>query len=91
MNQNPKNLFLQVLNIIGYADNKEEFADKFFQLCEQQTMANLVKSLPEEQVAASLEETTKEVFNNYLQTVIPTLNTKQKAELESYLKSLPAK
>lgn len=91
MNQNPRELFLQVLSIIGYSDDREEFTNKFFQLCEQQAIANLVKSLPPEQVAANLEEVTKEVFGNYLQAVYPTLNDKQKTDLDSYLKSLPSK
>lgn len=116
MLQSSKDIFLQVLNIIGYSDNKEEFASKFFQLCEQQTIINLIKSLPQdkqtalqaelskqtnpqlnnlllkkyfsnEQVASSLEQATKQTFENYLQTIIPTLSGEQKVKLQSYLKS----
>lgn len=120
MNQNPRELFLEVLNIIGYSDDREEFTNQFFQLCEQQAIVNLVKSLPQdkqatlqaesakqtnpdpnnlllkkyftqEQIATNLEEATKVTFNSYLQTIIPTLNDKQKTELETYLKSLSEK
>lgn len=120
MIQNPRELFLQVLEIIGYSDDREEFTNKFFQLCEQQTIVNLLKSLPQdkqdtlqaesakqtdpdpnnlllkkyftqEQVATNLQEATRETFNSYLQTVIPTLNNKQKTDLETYLKSLSEK
>lgn len=110
MIQNPRELFLQVLEIIGYSDDREEFTNKFFQLCEQQAIVNLVKSLPQdkqtdpdpnnlllkkyftqEQVATNLQEATRETFNSYLQTVIPTLNNKQKTDLETYLKSLSEK
>lgn len=120
MNPNPRELFLQVLNIIGYSDDREKFGNKFFQFCEHQAIVNLVKSLPQdkqaaleaesakqtnpdhnnlllkryftqEQIAANLQEATKETFNSYLQTITPTLNDKQKADLESYLKSLPEK
>lgn len=110
MIKNPRELFLQVLEIIGYSDGREEFTNKFFQLCEQQAIVNLVKSLPQdkqtdpdpnnlllkkyftqEQVATNLQEATRETFNSYLQTVIPTLNNKQKTDLETYLKSLSEK
>ncbi len=120
MNKTPREIFLQVLEIIGYSDNKEEFTNKFLQLCEQQTIVNLVKSLPEdkqaalhtesakqiipdasnsllkkyftlEQITANLQEATKETFNDYLQNIIPTLNDKQKNDLETCLKSLSEK
>ncbi len=108
MNQNPQFILLQVLDIIGYIDNKEDFTNKFFQLCKQQAIVDLVKSLPsdkqtalesnssllkeyfsEEQMADALEKATRETFQSYLQEIIPTLNDKQKSELEIYLKSLP--
>ena len=117
MNQNPRDIFLQVLNIIGYTNDKEEFTNKFFQLCEQQTVLSLIKSLPqdkqtslqtelskqtipdpsnlllkkyftEEQIANALQKATEETFNSYLQTVMPTLNDKQRTELGTYLKTL---
>ena len=120
MNQNPRDIFLQVLNIIGYTNDKEEFTNKFFQLCEQQTVVSLIKSLPqdkqtslqtelskqtipdpsntllkkyfsEEQIVNTLQKATEETFSSYLQTVMPTLNDKQRTELETYLKNLPEK
>lgn len=54
VNQTSRDVLLQVLNIIGYSDNKEEFISKFLQLCEQQALINMINSLPEDR-RSSLE------------------------------------
>ncbi|MBU1000882.1 hypothetical protein KKE78_05835 [Patescibacteria group bacterium] len=46
--QKSKNIIIQILDIVGYGENKEDFADELLSLCQQQTLVDLVKSLPEE-------------------------------------------
>jgi hypothetical protein len=48
MQNDPINTFNHILELIGYEDNKEEFVKEFFELCQKQTVLDLVKSLPEE-------------------------------------------
>lgn len=47
MNQNPKRIILQVLEIIGYEDDKDKFANDFLSLCLQQGLVDLMQELPE--------------------------------------------
>lgn len=46
--QNPKSVIVKILDLVGYGENKEGFADELLSLCQQQTLVDLVKSLPEE-------------------------------------------
>ncbi len=113
MNQNPKQIILQVLDRIGFEDDKEKFANDFLLLCFQQALGNLAKELPsdkqteltqrmslisENQVEQllleyfpkeKLEEAVKQssgtLFEEYLQTIIPTLNPDQQEKLGSFL------
>jgi len=48
MQQNPKDIILEVLSIIGYVENKESYAVKFIQNCEKQTLFDLLTTLPKE-------------------------------------------
>lgn len=47
MNQNPKDIIIKVLEIIGYADDKQEFADKFIRICEEEAMIQIIHELPQ--------------------------------------------
>src|SRR5689334_22081310 len=42
MQQNPRDIILQVLIIIGYEDDKEVWANKFLANCEQQALINVL-------------------------------------------------
>lgn len=46
--QKPKDIIIQILDIAGYGENKEDFADQLLSLCQQQASVDLIKSLPEE-------------------------------------------
>ena len=48
MNTNPKQIILQVLEIIGYEDDKEKFANDFLSLCLQEALLNLTQELPQD-------------------------------------------
>lgn len=48
MDQSPKTILLQILDLIEYRDDKELFAQKFFNLVAQETLGTLVSSLPED-------------------------------------------
>lgn len=64
----PKSILLKILDIIEYKDDKEVFSDKFFNVIAQQTVGDLIFTLPpekktivearmkEEQDAARLKE-----------------------------------
>lgn len=49
--QKPKDIIIQILDIAGYGENKEEFADQLLSLCQQQTFVDLIKKLPVEKQA----------------------------------------
>jgi len=48
ISQKPKDIIIQILDLVGYGENKEEFADELLSLCQQQALVDLIKSLPEE-------------------------------------------
>lgn len=43
-----KDFLVKVLTIIGYKEDKEAFAEKFITLCNQETLTDLLASLPQE-------------------------------------------
>ena len=47
MQQNPKDIIVTVLTLMGYEDDKNSYADEFFQNCEKQAFADAIKGLPE--------------------------------------------
>ncbi|MBI4098218.1 MAG: hypothetical protein HY426_04235 [Candidatus Levybacteria bacterium] len=115
MNSNPKQIILQVLEIIGYSDDKEKYADDFLALCFQKAFVNLTQKLPQdkqdqltqrmslvsadkteallleyfpkEEFENAIKEASRSTFEEYLKTIIPTLNEEQRSKLEAYLSS----
>lgn len=115
MNHDPKQIILQVLEIIGYEDDKEKFANKFLSLCLQKALVNLTQELPQdkqdqltqrmsltapdqmqnllsqyfpkEKFETAVKEASRSTFEEYLKTIIPTLNEEQRSKLEIYLSS----
>src|SRR5947209_1050047 len=51
MPQSSRDIILQVLTLIGFEGNKEAYAHKFLQTCEQQALFDLLESLSEEKQA----------------------------------------
>ncbi|MFA6005909.1 MAG: hypothetical protein WC775_05505 [Patescibacteria group bacterium] len=54
MNETPdaKQILLQILEIIGYGENREAFAADFMNLCAQEAMADMIDKLTDEQIEA---------------------------------------
>ena len=48
MQQDPKDILVEVLNIIGYEDDKEVYVDDFIQNCEKQALLDALDALPKE-------------------------------------------
>ena len=48
MNQNPKQIILDVLNAIGYEDDKQKYVNDFLSLCLQKALVSLARELPQE-------------------------------------------
>lgn len=91
MQQDPKQILLQVLTIIDYADEKEAFAEEFLQICHEQAMADLLTSLTEEQKKV-LQRTTD--IQTTLAQIIPSeqlnkaLKEATKIQFQDYLKTI---
>ena len=48
--QNPKEVIIKTLDIIGYEKDKDQFAEEFLSACKKQAVVNLIKNLsPEKQ------------------------------------------
>lgn len=48
MRRDPKNVILEILNIIGYSNDKNAFAEKFINNCLLQSLSNLIARLAKE-------------------------------------------
>ncbi len=114
-NKDPKQIILQVLEIIGYEDDKEKYANEFLTLCLQKALVSLTGELPQdkqdqltqrisltaldqlekplleyfpkEKFEEAVKEASRSTFEEYIQTIIPTLNEDQRNKLEQYLSS----
>ena len=51
----PKTKLLELLDLIGYQDNKEEYIDSFFRLCEQQAFVDFFNTLPKDKQEAFIQ------------------------------------
>ncbi len=115
MNQDPKQIILQVLGIIGYEGDKDKYANDFLSLCLQKALVDLMRELPQdkqdqltqrmslitpdkmetllleyfpkEKFETAVKEASRSTFEEYLKTIIPTLNEDQHSKLETYLSS----
>lgn len=86
--QKPKDIIIQILDIAGYGENKEDFADQLLSLCQQQALVDLIKSLPEETILQALKKATENIIKGYLQTISPHLSDTQKKDVQTYIQSL---
>src|SRR5712692_4620974 len=48
MQQDPKNIIVEVLNIINFDDDKEVYANRFIQNCVTQALLDTIKAIPQE-------------------------------------------
>lgn len=74
MNDDIKTLLTQILGVINYEDDKDEFINKYINIINNQTFFNLIQSLPQdkqEEIENKLtqakddKEKTQEVFKEY--------------------------
>ncbi len=49
--QTPQEIIVNILDIIGYGDEKIAFADEFLTLCQQRAVTDLYNSLPQDKRA----------------------------------------
>ncbi len=66
---NPKEIILKVLEIIGYQDDKEKFANDFLGLILQKSINNLAEKLPQDkldQFRQRVSLTSPEKFENLI-------------------------
>lgn len=115
----PKQILLETLEIIDYQKDKNAFAEEFMGVCQQEALALLLESLPEnrrgqfaqdingkealtreksqaiikeyfhpEEISKALQKASKEQFQSFLETIVPTLSPEQKEKLQQYLASL---
>ncbi|MHB8598394.1 MAG: hypothetical protein ACYDER_16445 [Ktedonobacteraceae bacterium] len=77
MQQDPKDILIEILNIIGYEDEKESYADEFIQNCEKQALLDALKALPKER-----QETLRQKL------AMATDQEQQKLLLKEYITSL---
>ena len=73
MDASLKNILFQILDIIDYRDNKENFVNEFVIATEQHALSNLVKSLPDDQ-QKTINQTLSENSNNP-EKIIETIKT----------------
>lgn len=52
MQQDLRDIFLAVLNLIEFTDNKDIYADEFIQNCEKQALLDLLTALPQDKQEA---------------------------------------
>lgn len=76
MNKDPKEILIQILNIVGYKEDKNVFAERFIVLCQQQAFVEFIESLPrslQEDLKAKIinekdKVKIKQAMENYVET-----------------------
>lgn len=56
MNNDPKTIILEFLDIIGYENDRVSHAEEFLQLCQQRAVYSVLNKLPEEKQKEIIEE-----------------------------------
>lgn len=72
---------VKILEIIDYPDGKEEFADKFLDLCQQQAVVDLVKSLPEDKQNQLTDQLLKDSSDQAKSLLQQTFSSEQSKEV----------
>jgi hypothetical protein len=77
MKNDPKQIILEVLSIIGYENDKDKFASEFVTLCMQKAVSNLINGMPQDkqdQVLQRLSLTTPDSWGTLLSEYVPEEN-----------------
>jgi len=120
MQNSPQAILTQVLTIIGYSKDKQEFIIEFGDMCINRALATATQSLsgekqeelidrikdienpddalkiigeyvPVEDYQKALDQATRELFEDFLNTIEPDLTDAQSAVLDKYLASIGEK
>lgn len=96
---NPKNILLKILEIIGYSDNKEIFADEFLKNIQAQSVIDLIQSLPQDKQSQikkqlltnpndpnKVADVLKLYFNN--EQIQEALKNASKTAMEEYIEAI---
>ena len=77
MNSGYKNIFLKVLDLIGYNDDKEQFISQFISLCQQKAAVDLIGSLPEEKKKLLGQQISQNTASEQVQKILSQYFTGQ--------------
>lgn len=88
--QDPKEIIIQILDIVGYGDGKQAFADQLLSLCEQQAIIDLNqrKNFSKEQYLETVRKATEKIISDYILTISPKLSDTQRHNLQTYIQSI---
>lgn len=88
--QNPKEIIVRILDIVGYGNGKEGFADQLLSLCQQQAIIDLNqrKNFSKEQYLETVRKATEKIISDYILTVSPKLSDTQRNNLQTYIQSI---
>lgn len=88
--QDPKEIIIQILDIVGYGDGKQAFADQLLSLCQQQAIIDLNqrKNFSKEQHLETLRKATEKIISDYILTISPKLSDAQRNNLQTYIQSI---
>lgn len=88
MTSQPKQIIMDILHIIGYADDKDAYADKFLQLCIQHASKEMIDKKTTRNYNFFLKKATKDLFIEFIDSVYSSLYENQKKKLDSFLLDL---
>lgn len=85
MLDNPKDILLQALTIVGFPDDKkEDFITKFSQMCNKHFLSDLLGTLPEDEQKSLIERLREEQDQEKIKAIL--LENFSKEDIEETLK-----
>ena len=99
MNDDIKTLLTQILGVINYEDDKDEFINKYINIINNQTFFNLIQSLPQDKQeeiknkftqAKNDKEKAQEVFKEYFskEQIEESIKNSSKDIMTKYLEAI---
>ena len=88
MQQTAYDFLLQVLTIIDYKDNKDSFINQFIAVCVIEANEHINSNdSSKEAYETALTQSVQRNFEDYIETIIPTLTPSTKTKLLDFLES----
>lgn len=97
MNNDPKKIITQVLEIIGYEDDKESYTNSFLELCYQKALLVLIDKLSEEKqqqlnqrLSLTSADEKRKLFEEYFskEDIEEAMKNAAKVTFEEFIKSV---